>query len=956
MKKILRFFVALLLCNVLLCSFAVTASADRVNRSDYRHITSVTGDEIAAIERIKNERGSFEFISLYSSNAFGGGDDFTGGFLVRLCDRLGGLFGIPFTVSTCGTSELIESVDSYSSDFTCEILPRDEGSYLSVATGINRTVYAFYLSHTEPLSLISGHRPLRYVLLENSPIAGLVATDASQAEFTFVSDYSDAAEMILSGKVDAFLDYRSAKGALSGYSVIVSSEYLPLLTFPMSISTANPDLAPFISVIGKYVENGGDYELRSYFDEGFQDYRRGELYASLTDAEREYLALADSSIPFAASSDNYPICFYNETAGEYQGISIDVLDEISLLTGLRFEPSNKPGDEWHKLLSDLENGRTAFASELLYTPARANRFIWPDEAYSSDNYALLSLVEREDISIDRIPLYRVGVIRDTGYTIAFTEWFPEHKDVVIFNNYDDAFAALSSGEVDFIMGTLNLLLNNTNYLERSGYKANIVFDYVYESGFGFAASETMLCSIFSKAQKLIDTEDISTRWSAKMFDYRAELARVQSFYFAGLIILTVVIIVLATILLLRSRSSSLLLEATVRQRTAELKEQTEAAKISSQAKTDFLARMSHEIRTPLNAIMGMSRIAQKASKPASRAYRTIDDVLAAASHLLEILNDILDTSKIEAGKFLLTESPFYFKDSMQEVVNIVSQSCDENGLLLINNIYELPALTVTGDSMRLKQVLINLLGNAAKFTPTGGTISFLIDCEQTAADATFSFTVSDTGIGIAKDRLETIFQLFEQANSSIATRFGGVGLGLSISQTLINLMGGEISVESELDLGSTFTFTITLPLCEIEITPVSEETQIDLSGKKILVVEDVEINRIILREFLASTGADIIEAEDGQTALDMFEKSEPGYYNFIFMDIQMPRLNGYDATRAIRTLDRPDAKTVPIVAVTANAFQDDINAALEAGMNRHIAKPVEIEPLMKALSELLPLE
>jgi signal transduction histidine kinase len=403
------------------------------------------------------------------------------------------------------------------------------------------------------------------------------------------------------------------------------------------------------------------------------------------------------------------------------------------------------------------------------------------------------------------------------------------------------------------------------------------------------------------------------------------------------------------------RDSSKRLEDTVRERTRELEIQTAAARVASQAKSEFLARMSHEIRTPLNAIIGMTKIAQKTAER-EKVNSSLGEIATASSHLLDILNDILDMSKIESGKFSLASEPFHLGAAMKEVANIIRLRCADKHITLVTDFDTLPAVGVRGDRLRLKQVLINLLGNAVKFTPQGGKIEFVASVGgQTDTCVTMNFAVRDTGIGMSEEQLSKVFKAFEQGDNTISVHYGGTGLGLAISQSLVEMMEGHISVQSKPGEGSTFTFTVKLEKAEAVFAGEAEkaEAALDLSGKRMLLAEDVEINRLILRELLAETRISIEEACDGNEALEKFAASPPGYYDLVFMDIQMPHMDGYAATRRIRALGRPDASAVPIIAITANAYREDIQRALDAGMNGHIAKPIDLSAVMRILAEKL---
>lgn len=398
------------------------------------------------------------------------------------------------------------------------------------------------------------------------------------------------------------------------------------------------------------------------------------------------------------------------------------------------------------------------------------------------------------------------------------------------------------------------------------------------------------------------------------------------------------------------------LEATVFERTHKLEEQTLAATVASRAKSDFLARMSHEIRTPLNAIMGMTQVARKATS-AKKANVSLDEIACASTHLLGILNDVLDMSKIESGKFELSHAPFALRQALEEVAKIIALRSREQNIRFVVDFGDLtPAISIAGDKLRLKQILINLLGNAVKFTPKEGEIDFVVNIvRQTDSKLTVTFTVKDTGIGMTTKQVGNLFMAFEQADSTIAARYGGTGLGLAISQSLVESMGGLITVQSAPNQGSTFTFTLALPRAKDVKKPVAHKEGAipDLSGKRILLVDDNEINRLILLELLEETHVDIDEAFDGVQALERFTSSPAGYYDLIFMDVQMPNLNGYETTRHIRELPSADATTIPIIAMTANAYKEDIERALESGMNGHIAKPIDINNVMNTLIENL---
>ncbi|MDL2321601.1 response regulator [Desulfosarcina sp. OttesenSCG-928-B08] len=387
-----------------------------------------------------------------------------------------------------------------------------------------------------------------------------------------------------------------------------------------------------------------------------------------------------------------------------------------------------------------------------------------------------------------------------------------------------------------------------------------------------------------------------------------------------------------------------------------MKDDAEAA---TRAKSAFLANMSHEIRTPLNAVIGMAEIARRRSAgKAPEVVEPIDEILIASRHLLHLLNDVLDFSKIESGKLTLACEVFSLRKAMDAIETIMARRCAEKSITLNTNLGLLPDIRVESDELRLKQVLINLLGNAVKFTGEGGAIHFTADIrDRSDTFATISFTVRDNGIGMSDDQVRKLFTAFEQTDHSVVKRFGGTGLGLAISQRLVMEMGGEITVETRLGHGSAFCFTLTFPLHPEETADadivIREDPIPDLAGKRILLVEDIRINRMILMELLRETHVELVEAEDGMTAVELFEHSPEGYFDLVFMDVQMPGIDGYETTRKIRALPRNDAPRIPIFAMTANAYQEDVEKALQATMNGHVAKPVQIDQVMRILGEEL---
>jgi len=383
----------------------------------------------------------------------------------------------------------------------------------------------------------------------------------------------------------------------------------------------------------------------------------------------------------------------------------------------------------------------------------------------------------------------------------------------------------------------------------------------------------------------------------------------------------------------------------------------------SRSKSSFLAIMSHEMRTPMNAIMGMTSIA-KSTQNVERKNYALERIEDASNHLLGVINNILDLSKIEADKLELNPVDFDFREMIDKVVNIINFRITEKSQELTVDIGDSIPRMLTCDDQRLAQVITNLLSNAVKFTPEHGVISLCANLSEHENGACkVRFTISDTGVGISDEQLSSLFKPFQQAESSTARRYGGTGLGLAITKRIVELMGGSISVSSALGEGATFAFTVGVEkpdakeINDLESTlnreKSEEPVQIDdFFGHTALLAEDVEINREILMALLEPTYLRIDCAENGAEAVRMF-KEAPARYSIIFMDVQMPVMDGFEATRIIRTQGSANAKTIPIIAMTANVFKEDVDNCLKAGMNGHIGKPIVIDAVLQVLRQYL---
>lgn len=390
----------------------------------------------------------------------------------------------------------------------------------------------------------------------------------------------------------------------------------------------------------------------------------------------------------------------------------------------------------------------------------------------------------------------------------------------------------------------------------------------------------------------------------------------------------------------------------------------EQAEEASQSKTSFLYQMSHEIRTPMNGIMGMLTLAQEkldASHPAAQYLTRVEEL---SGHLLSLINDILDMSRIEAGKVELEEKAFSLRSLGNKLYDMFAKNLESRGINYEVNFEDMTIDYVIGDELRISQIIINFLSNAVKFTQEGEIIVTFRQMFLQDGNADLMIRVHDTGIGMDPEFINRIFRPFEQEGADTTRKYGGTGLGMAITDQLVKLMNGEIVVKSTPGEGSDFSVFLHLPVAEepvpaeqIEKENTAEEAEPEeievFRGRRILVAEDNEINAMVAREILGQMGAGIDVAENGQRAVEMFDEKPENYYDFILMDVQMPVMNGRDAAKAIRRLPRKDAGEILIFALSADAFVEDERKSLESGMNGHYAKPVDFEALQKNVGAIL---
>lgn len=384
-----------------------------------------------------------------------------------------------------------------------------------------------------------------------------------------------------------------------------------------------------------------------------------------------------------------------------------------------------------------------------------------------------------------------------------------------------------------------------------------------------------------------------------------------------------------------------------------LQSELRSAQESERMKSSFLATISHEMRTPLNVILGLDDLALKNTELPAETRDYLLKIGLSAKHLLSLINNMLDMKRIEDGSLTTKSEPFSLGEAMDQICAITEAQCDDKGLAFVRELYSDVRCMVIGDEAMIEQVLLTILDNAVKYTDPGGMVRFTAK-KDPEKEGYFRFETEDNGVGIDKAFLPKVFDSFTKEDSSSTSRYGGSGLSLAVARRMAQAMGAEILVESEKNKGSIFTVVIPLKTAELsELAADQAAEEVSLEGRRVLLVEDIPANAEIVMDLLGLEGVTCEHAENGKIGAGMFASHPQGYYDAIFMDLRMPVMDGLECTRTIREMNRPDAKQIPIIALTANSFDTDVKQTREAGMNVHLAKPADADLLYNTLKRMI---
>lgn len=951
-------------------SQAQAAGTSKFSYESYRDIPGITQDEIAAVDTFLQTHPKLIFGVPDSSYAFVTDEGELGGYYQLLSAWLSDLFDTSFELKLYSFQDLKAGLLSGEISLAPSYLSASVFEGVRFDSTVVSQHAIRYISKSDSISLReqATSRSLIIGYLQDGNSLS-VAREYLDRDFnknygtkTFLTKES-AEAALTEGRIDLFVADGTIIDTYKTSEQLFIGDFTDLVYQDVTVMSCLDEMKPFISVLDKALEAGALYDLNNLAKQGLKEYYRTAFYESLTPAERSYygtLIANGGEVSVGIKTSNYPFDYYDEETQSFQGISIDVLAEISAFTNLSFVPANPSTAAWSEILDMLENDEIPMVAELSRIPARETLFVWADAPFTTDAYALVSRTDYPNITIDGLRFTRVGLLKDTAYAEAFTDWFHDIAETKEYADQVEALDALAAGEIDLLMTTKGHYTVAVNYLKRTDFKLNYIFDNSVGSYFGFHKDETLLAGIISKAQVFVNTSEISQVWMFRVYNYQEEARRTQNLIWSALIALLVIALV---IMILMRRRNEQRLQALVDKRTDELNEQIAETESASKAKSTFLALMSHEMRTPLNAIIGLSHLSLDDNVEPEEVRDNTERIYNSGVTLLHIVNDILDISKIEAGRMEIIPVKYDTASLINDTITLNILRIGDKPItfnLVING--ELPAYLM-GDELRVKQIMNNLLSNAFKYTKEG-TVDWSLSCERDGDDTWLVATIKDSGIGIQADDIDKLFSDYNQVDTKANRAIEGTGLGLAITKKMVELMDGTIEVESTYGEGTTFivrlrqgyiddqliTASVRENLTRFDYTDQKQRSnstlvRISLPNARVLVVDDVQTNLVVARGLLKPYGMQVDCVTSGADAVKAI-RDERIHYDAIFMDHMMPGMDGIEATQLIRTeIDTDYARNIPIIAMTANAVMGNEEMFLANGFNAFLAKPIEVPKL-----------
>lgn len=818
-------------------------------------------------------------------------------------------------------ADISKTEDRKADMFFSDLPEGDEKYYIFVPDGSDIDV--------NDLSTLKGRR-IGVVAdsMENKLLEQYKTDHAPDIKIVTTDDVQTSVQMIKSGELDAFVYIDSL--ALDGYHI---TYYLGSMPFYFAVSKSKADILNDLNAAqAQILKDDPDYnkELR-------EKYFVHNVAAFALNTDESEWAAAHPTVRVGYLNDARPFCYAEN--GEAKGFLSEAEKEFDAVLPMKSELVGF--DRIEDMYAALTSGRI----DVIY-PVQNDRWLSEKQGIVCSNapvenqYCLLYTGSYKG-SIDQYKVFSYNSAVSSQYV-----WLARNDkltDAREYGNFYDSVKAIQKGEVD------GMVINSVEaaYLlkQYTGFDSVQMVELNDETGYAFGAlpDNLPLIRIINRAIRYIPSSAFTDAQNRAIQTSSAFSSRQFIRDNAG-ILLSISAAVLAVFIIL-----FLLIFRKNKQLAAAERE----AERANSSKTSFLSAMSHDIRTPMNAISGMVEIAMRSEDNPEKVRDSLQKIKSASDQLGALVNDVLDISAIESGKLQLRLADVNISDIFHRIESIYKPQMDSKNVSGKFIIHDIVSPWVLADEVRMTQIAANLVGNALKYTPAGGNI--LVECRQQASNSGTVNTVlqvRDNGIGMTPAFMKSMWESFRRATDTRVNKIQGTGLGLSIVKQLVEMMNGRIEAESEINKGTAFTVIIPLqPVEHVEETCVSPDWRGDLSGIRVLVAEDNDINWQITENLLGMYGIITKRAEDGRVCTEMFTSEPAGTYNAILMDMQMPVMDGLEAARAIRASDHPEAKTIPIIAMTANAFTEDVVKCMEAGMNDHLSKPIETDKVLEALKK-----
>ena len=836
-------------------------------------------------------------------------------------------------------------------------LPMGEEKYYLYADLVNTDISA------SDLSTLNGKRIglLQGSVQETQFYAWEAAHDLN-LQYVYLNGYEDAKQCAAEHKIDCVISTETplwVENGMSAIATVGSSDIYFVL------SQDRPDLKTELDNAMRKME----YDKPFYADELYQRYLSAVSSPILSTDEQDWLA-QHGSLRIGFLNNDAGISNYNPSTGALIGVVTDYVQFASdCLSNQPLEFTLHGFDSMEEEIQALKDGEIDLIFHFTQNPyiAAENDFVLSNTVLSLNMAAITAENYFNETTATRVALEEGNLLYQWYLSYYYPSW-----EIVPCASRKDAEKAVLNGDADCFIAESGEVAQYTEHKQLH----SVFLMQPGNTAFAVRRGDTILMSILNKTLRTLPSSMLTGALST--YDAALQKVTVADFIKDNLLVVsgTFLAVFLCVLLLILSfLRKSMAAEAKAKQAAAqsqelnrqlqisqkELQTALQAAETASKAKTEFLSNMSHDIRTPMNAIVGLTSLMEADLTNTDRVRDYLGKLKASSRHLLNLINEILDMNKIESGKATLHVEPFHLPDEIAQVENVIRPQAKERDQQFLIRTHDIQNTDIEGDATRLRQVLLNILSNAVKYTDNGGHIE--LDITELPRDghyARYKFTVTDNGIGMSEEFQKHIYESFTRAENSVTNRVQGTGLGMAITKSIVDMMGGAISLESQLGKGSRFEvmleFKIDEQAASSRTQPAPEalpDAKSLLKGLHFLCAEDNEINAEILEAILEMEGASCTLCRNGAEIVEAFQTVTPGQYDAILMDVQMPVMDGYEATRAIRNGGNPLGKTIPIFAMTANAFSEDIQKSYDAGMDAHLSKPVDITALAQTLLKFL---